>query len=244
MSPHPLRPFFSYYGAKWSLIPRYPSPRHPQIVEPFAGSASYALHHHDRDVLLLDTNPHVVDVWRYLIGADPDRIRALPTLSPGQTIDEVPDLSDAERSLVGFWLNNGSSTPKRTMTRREHTRSQWGEHTKRRIAEQIPRIRHWRAVLADYRSAPLLPATYFVDPPYRGAGQHYPHGSRTLDYAALGEWCRSLPGFVLVCENADADWLPFSPLARLRGSVRGSTEALWTNVPVDRQLDLFEEARP
>jgi hypothetical protein len=31
-----LRPFFPYYGSKWSLAKRYPAPRYDRIIEPFA----------------------------------------------------------------------------------------------------------------------------------------------------------------------------------------------------------------
>lgn len=44
-----LHPFFPYYGSKWSLGPLYPAPRHDRIIEPFAGSACYSLHHPERD---------------------------------------------------------------------------------------------------------------------------------------------------------------------------------------------------
>jgi hypothetical protein len=40
-----LRPFFSYYGAKWGLGRHYSAPAHWTVVEPFAGSAGYSLFH-------------------------------------------------------------------------------------------------------------------------------------------------------------------------------------------------------
>ncbi len=36
---------FAYYGAKHGLAPKYPRPQHRVIVEPFAGSAAYSVHH-------------------------------------------------------------------------------------------------------------------------------------------------------------------------------------------------------
>lgn len=43
-----LRPFFTYFGAKWRAAPHYPPPTHPTVIEPFAGAAGYALRHHTR----------------------------------------------------------------------------------------------------------------------------------------------------------------------------------------------------
>lgn len=51
-APVRLRPFFSYFGGKWRDTPRLPAPKHPTIIEPFAGSAGYALRHYTRDVVL------------------------------------------------------------------------------------------------------------------------------------------------------------------------------------------------
>jgi site-specific DNA-adenine methylase len=76
----PLRPFFSYYGSKWSLGRHYPAPSHGTIVEPFAGSAGYALFHSDRRVLLVDSDPVVAGLWQYLIRASAAEIRSLPAV--------------------------------------------------------------------------------------------------------------------------------------------------------------------
>ncbi len=34
-----LKPFFCYFGGKWRAAPHYPTPKHAEIVEPFAGAA-------------------------------------------------------------------------------------------------------------------------------------------------------------------------------------------------------------
>jgi hypothetical protein len=49
-----IRPYFVYYGGKWRAAPRYPAPRHDVIVEPFAGSAGYALRYHERKIILVE----------------------------------------------------------------------------------------------------------------------------------------------------------------------------------------------
>src|SRR5690606_36487887 len=59
-----LRPFFGYYGGKWRDTPKhYTAPKHDLIVEPFAGSAGYALRYYNRDVVLVERDPILVTVW-------------------------------------------------------------------------------------------------------------------------------------------------------------------------------------
>ena len=54
-------------------------------------------------------------------------------------------------------------------------------------------------------------ASWFVDPPYQNQGKHYHYGPENVDFAMLGNWCRTRLGQVIVCENEGADWLPFTP---------------------------------
>lgn len=229
-----LRPFFSYYGSKWLLAQHYPSPLYPQIVEPFAVGAGYALRHHERRVLLIDRNPLVVAVWRYLIGASRAEILSLP--APVETVDDVPACQEA-RWLVGFWLGRACSSPRRRLSpwgrAGNWPSSFWGERVRGRIAEQVDHIRHWQVREGDYRDAADDGATWFVDPPYVVQGQHYP--GPALDHAAVGQWARARRGQVIVCENAGATWLPFEPfrVARAnssRGNGRKSHEVVWTQV--------------
>lgn len=41
-------------------------------------------------------------------------------------------------------------------------------------------------------------------------------GSKGIQYLELGTWAKSLPGQIMVCEAAGADWLPFRPLYTTR----------------------------
>jgi hypothetical protein len=112
-------------------------------VEPFAGAAGYSLRHYLHDVVLVERDPRIAGVWRYLL----------------------------------------------------------------RVC-----------------------ATWFVDPPYNNAaGNGYKFGAKLLDFARLAEWCRALPGQVMVCENAGATWLPFRPLLRQHGQIHSTVEAIWQN---------------
>src|SRR5262245_39743395 len=66
VSARTIRPFFGYYGGKWrDAVRNYPPPYHGTIVEPFAGSAGYALRYWDKKVVLYERDPVVAAVWRY-----------------------------------------------------------------------------------------------------------------------------------------------------------------------------------
>ena len=232
-----LRPFFTFYGGKWRAAPKYPAPRHDTIIEPFAGSAGYSMRYADRKVILVERDPIIAATWRYLLRVSPAEILALPDLEAGQTVDNLP-LHQEARWLVGWWCTRGSASPRKSfsswMMTHPHRTKSWGPAIRQRIAEQVPLIRHWLIIEGDYEDAPDMEATWFVDPPYRGAGKHYRFGSRRLNYAALGLWCYTLRGQVMVCENVGAEWLPFEPFAEIKSnqSRTGRTvsrEALWTN---------------
>ena len=229
-----VRPFFGYFGGKWrDALRNYPAPGHSTIVEPFAGSAGYALRHHTHNVVLCEKDEIIAGVWAYLIAVRPSEIKAIPDLPAETTVDELPVCQEA-RWLVGLWLNRAASRPRRSPSRwmREGARpgSFWGERVRGTIASQVDLIRHWRIHHGDYSGAPVVgPATWFVDPPYQEAGRHYHHGAAGLDYADLAAWCRARAGQVIVCENAGAAWLPFEPLREVKTTRAGrrSAEVVW-----------------
>ena len=231
-----LRPFFSYYGAKWTLAPKYPAPRHDTIIEPFAGSACYSLLYPDRDVILVERDEKVAAVWRYLIAARADEIRALPLLAPGDSVDGL-ELEVEARWLIGFWMTKAAASPVLTMPSTawatEKPYQFWGSQRRERIAAQVDAIGHWTLIEGDFTDAPELEATWHIDSPYQGsAGLCYRQKFDRFD--ELGDWCRSRRGQVMVCENMGADWLPFETLTGHVGTIadgkrRKSTEAIWTN---------------
>ena len=96
-----LRPFFSFYGSKWRLAPRYPPPRYATIIEPFAGSAGYSLRYPEREIILIDKDPIVAGLWRWLISASPDDILSLPVLKRGESLDDY-EMPREARWLMGF----------------------------------------------------------------------------------------------------------------------------------------------
>ncbi len=230
-----LRPFWRYYGGKWRAAPRYPTPRHRTVIEPFAGAAGYALRWGvDRDVVLVDKYPTIAAIWRWLIAVDPVEVRAIPEVDD---VDDLPEWVPQEaRWLVGFTMNSACSTPRRTLSsgrrklRAMHRQYEgWTAAMRERVATQVSLIRHWQIIEGDYTLAPDIEATWFVDPPYEGAGRHYVHGAKGVDYPALAAWCRARRGQPIVCEQQGATWLPFRAFtiapSRLNGA--GSAEAVW-----------------
>lgn len=216
-----MKPFFTYYGGKWRAADKYPSPIHDTVIEPFAGSAGYSVRHNARRVLLADLNEKVIGTWEYLIRASAKEIRSLPDVPDGATVNDLQVCQEA-RWLIGWWLNKGSAQPcnvpsawMRSMVRPS---SFWGAAIRERVASQVEGIRHWEARLCDYRELPVDGhATWFVDPPYaNAAGRVYRHSD--IEYSDLGEWCRTLAGQVIVCENLGADWLPFTTGFDVRNS--------------------------
>jgi hypothetical protein len=236
-----LRPFFSYFGAKWRLSGHCPPPSYERIVEPFAGSAGYSCRYGaGHEVLLVDLDPTIAGIWDYLIHAAPADILALPDLHPDQSTLDL-DIHDDARSLIGFWLNKGVERPMRTMGawgRKPlpgRVTTFWGPGVRQRIADQLPAIRRWQVTNDSFKAADIGPATYYVDPPYIDAGKRYVFGADGIDYHGLAVWCRSLQGQVMVAEAEGAHWLPFEPLATVKATIgsgkrRGtSVEVMWRN---------------
>lgn len=232
-----LKPFFTYTGGKYRLAPKYPAPVYDTIVEPFAGSAGYSLRYYEKDVVLVDINPDVVVLWEYLIAASSRDILSLPLYdNTWETTDDLVSLSLGERMLIRGWLNKGTfgKRPSAWMRSGEFDTQFWGESIRRRVAEQVPLIKHWKVIHGSYETAPDIAATWFVDPPYEVAGTTYTYGSNGIDFPALGRWCKERKGQTIVCENEGASWLPFRPFASahaMYGANRTgrSKEAVWTN---------------
>lgn len=227
-----LRPFFSFYGGKWRAAPYYPTPQFNRVIEPFAGAAGYSTRHHERDVVLVEADPVIAGLWRWLIAAPSSEVLALPAVV-SDTVAAL-GLAPGPSALIGFYCNPASTGPRQRpsawMRQGENKTSFWGDAVRARIAAQVGAIRHWTVVEGDYADAPDEEATYFVDPPYVGAGVHY--RKRFERHAELGEWCRSRRGQVIACENVGATWLPFRHFRDIQSnpSKRGkgkSAEAIW-----------------
>lgn len=236
-----LRPFFRYYGGKWRAVQAglYPEPQHKRICEPFAGSAGYALHYPHLAIELVERDPVIARMWRWLVSASPDEVRSIPLVD---SILDLPEwVSHGARDLIGFSMNAATSSPRVTLSAsarklREQGRRfyGWTEALRERVATQVPFIKHWRVNEGDYAQFvphwTAEPTTYFVDPPYdTEAGSHYKYGREYVNYAHLGEWCRTRVGQVIACERSGADWLPFRDIGAIKSGprTRSTREAVW-----------------
>lgn len=233
------RYFFKYFGSKWARIGQYPAPTHSTIVEPFAGAASYACRYYDRRVILADTNPRIVGIWQYLLGASSSEISKLPMLHDGQTTLDLPIPQEA-RWLIGYWCTPNTSRPMirpcSWMRQGHRPLSYWSPFVRDMLARQVELIRHWRVVHGSYEHIENRSATWFIDPPYQHVSRGAYHGHP--NFTTLGSWCMSRRGQTIVCEQFGADWLPFQPMANVRtrhSRTHGQTgkernhEAIWVN---------------
>jgi hypothetical protein len=232
-----MRPFFSYYGSKWTGAKHYGAPRHDLVIEPFAGSASYSTRWECKSVKLYDISQDICDLWSWLIGCSADDISRIPDAF--ENYAQVFALDRGPQLLARFWISKGRAEPSGTLSpwyfqwRGESDCRVWGPAVKRRIIEQKPIIERWTVERKAWWEIDVEAAHWHIDPPYNNdAGRRYPNSS--LSFSSLAAWCRGLPGHVDVCENVGADWLPFEPLyevvtSRGRRSGAVSKEAVWSN---------------
>jgi len=219
---------FYFYGRKHRIANKYPKPQYDTIIEPFSGSAAYSMLYSDRKVILNDKDEKIYKTWKYLINVSPEEIMSLPLLVKGQCLNnsEYDYLTDEQKHLIGFFLNPGSSVPKKS----PGNYCAWTDKNKKLLCENIEKVRHWEIYHGDYNNLENIEATWFIDPPYETQGKWYRHGCKDIDYTELGEWCLSRKGQVIVCENIGADWLPFEELTKLRGQKNTNTEVIFHKV--------------
>jgi len=227
---------FYYYGRKKQIAKHYPTPNFGAIVEPFAGSASYSLYGDNwkKDIFLVERDERVSEIWKWLIDeATPLEIKNLPDLEVGEKSSEFLHIIHAATKMA-FHYKTIKVTP--VLARN------W-EISKRYMAENLFKIKHWNIICGDYTLAPDIEATWFIDPPYKeDAGKGYRYGSKLIDYEKLAQWSRKRKGEVIFCEGHCGDYLPFRPLLDLKG-VAGKTSKEVIYYQSDRaneQLELFQ----
>jgi len=214
---------FSYYGSKSKIVKRYPKPIHNTIIEPFAGSARYALEYWEKEVILIDKYEPIYNVWKYLQNASKEDILSLPEIPPStelMTIDGFKNLSSPEKNLIGFCSNRGSNMPKNFSGKFCNF-----DRDKKRISESLHKIKHWDIRIGDYHDVENLKSTWYIDPPYEKMGKLYKESN--IDYEDLSNYCKTRNGQVIVCENDGATWLDFKPLVELAGQRKMSKEVFW-----------------
>ena len=224
-----MRPFFPYYGSTFNRARYLPVPRFPLVRERFAGGAGYSLFYDAPRVELTDKDPLLAGLWAYLLAASPAEIMALPELPEvGDSVDNYA-LPQEAKWLIGFWLNRGSATPKKSRTaysaRTDKAQLNWGRRAKERIASQLPGIAGWSVREGAYNEGPSDECTWLIDPPYVEKGKFY--RTKFDEHKALAGWCRALPGQAIVLEGVGADWLPFRSLGDFKTSNGKAEEKVW-----------------
>lgn len=216
-----MKPFFSYYGAKWTVARHLGPPRREVVVEPFAGSAAYSTRWNVREARLYDVSADIVALWDWLIHGSERDVMSIPDAF--DDIDDVLVLPLGPSLLVRWWVAKGRAEPSGALSpwyfqyRNDRDCKVWGPMVKRRIVEQKPLIARWTIEQMSYADVPNIDAHWHVDPPYAGTpGRRYPHAD--VDFAHLAEWCRTRIGTVDVCENVGASWLPFVGLCNVVSS--------------------------
>lgn len=229
---------WSYYGAKTKLVHHYPTPKEDLIIEPFAGSARYALKYWERDVLLVDKYDIVVKLWKWLQQCSPNDILKLPSLKKGQNIKEM-GFDENELLLMSFYAAGGVERPHMKVTKFGEQNS---KSFQKKIASNLYKIKHWKIVQGSFEDIPNQKATWYVDPPYQFGGHKYKESNRKIDFEKLGKWCESREGQVIVCENTKADWMDFKPMVQFNGLRKTTIEAIWSNQPTafdNEQISMF-----
>ena len=102
---------FSYYGSKSKVIDCYPKPKHDKIIEPFAGSARYALKYFEKDVLLVDKYKEIIKIWQWLQQCSAGDIKRLPDLKKGDDIRNFTFDCNEAQMLMRFMIGGGLAHP-------------------------------------------------------------------------------------------------------------------------------------
>ncbi len=245
-------PLFKYFGSKCRSSKYYPAPIYDLICEPTCGHPSYSRRYGaGKQVILIDVDPELVALLRWLIQADPQEILALPheSLVVGQdlrTLGLRPEAAD----LLRRWQRTGTCSSW-TVSTFNHIVSvgadgkpkyldgpvpngtvgkntgMWHPRTREYLAKAVQEIRHWQVFQGSWEQ--IIPeeapeCTWFIDPPYQNVKGGYKYGREGIDYQKLAAWCKRLRGQVIVCEQEGADWLPFRPcceVSGMRGKMRG-----------------------
>jgi hypothetical protein len=209
-----INPLLRWFGSKWQAGKRYPAPRHPVIVEPFAGGAGYSLNHVDRQVFIWDTDPHLQVLWPWLIGpATSADVLAIPVDVPEGTDIRTLGLTPGQATLMKSWQRTNNVGDCWTVSAWNGKPGLWSVNTRARVAEELNAIKHWQFI--PIRNWELDGITYFVDPPYV---YNYRYREREpFNFRKLAEQVNAVPSTsqVIVCEAVCTKtgkvpgWLPF-----------------------------------
>lgn len=181
---------------------------------------AYTMHHRPSRAIGIEIDCRVVDLWRRMSSVTAEFAESVELPLVGNPTD---DLLVKLCSYSEHALSSGTMTVTSRMVR------DWRSVHRRAAADGA-----WATAAVDYQhgsyeQAPDVEATWFIDPPYQRANRRgYLHGASGIDFSELACWVQKRRGQVIVCEQAGADWLPFTdfrPVASHRG--RQSTEVIW-----------------
>lgn len=221
---------FSYYGSKSKIVDLYPQPKYKTIIEPFAGSAKYAMKYWENDVILIEKYEVVYNLWKWLQQCNANDILKLPILKQGDDLNNFNFDCEEAKIFMGYLTAQGIAKPQNKAVFRATThRPNWIKYSLERMSKDIDKIRHWDIRLGDYTEVENIKATWFIDPPYQFGGEHYPMSNKDINYKNLAEWCKSRNGQIIVCENSKADWLPFENINLMKGSKYRTMEAMFVS---------------
>lgn len=232
---------WSYYGTKAKIIGSYPKPMFNKIIEPFAGAARYSLKYFDRDIVLVDKYETIIKIWKWLQQCSKKDILDLPNdIENGKKISDY-NLCDEANLFMGFLIGVASQSPRDKPSPWASKKGKLKRQLKF-VANSLFKIKHWKIVLGEYNQIANEKATWFIDPPYQHGGHIYVESNKNINYQELAKWCVFREGQVIVCENTKADWLPFYPIRKMKGSMFNTTEAIWSNYKTGfeyHQADMF-----
>jgi len=185
-----------------------------------------------KDVILVEKDPKVAEIWQWLINqATPERILAMPDLKIGEKSSEFLQIIHAATKMA-FHYKTIKVTP--VLARN------W-QISKKYMADNLYKIKHWQIICADYSEAPDIEATWFIDPPYKeDSGKGYRYSSDLIDYEHLAHWAKNRQGEIIFCEGSHGNYLPFQPLLELKG-VAGKTSkevVYYQSSHLCKQLDI------
>lgn len=219
---------FSYYGSKSRVVDLYPPPKYGKIIEPFAGSARYALKYFDREVLLVDKYEVIVKVWKWLQQCSKADILGLPKLKKGMLLNAL-NISEEEKMFLGLLAGIASTSPRNKVSMFAAEKNGLKNQMKI-IADSLFKIKHWVIQQGTYEDITNQEATWFIDPPYQFGGHAYIESK--IDYGALNIWSIERVGQIIVCENTKANWMNFKAMSKMRGAnMEHTVEAIFSNFP-------------
>jgi len=202
------------------------------IVEPFAGGAGYSLRHSSHSVYLAESDCNVLELWQWLINANPADVTSIPVnIAEGTNILEM-NLSRGQALLLKNWQRTNNVSECWTISPWGNKPGQWTENCRSRVATDSQFIKHWNADCKD--GFEMLESdlkedgsvTWLIDPPYL-YNYRYKKGAN-FEYDRLAQAISKLRGQVIACEaacpktGALPEYLPFQFFAKTVTSRRSS----------------------